>query len=89
LAEGNPKTNTRERPNGPEPGSVGAIVGQLKPEVTKRVKQLQTGFRGPLWQRNYHEHVLRDEQDLLVRRDYIAGNPASCREDEFYRPDDP
>ena len=29
----------------------------------------------PLWQRNYYDHVIRDEASLLRIREYIATNP--------------
>ncbi|MGE4559132.1 MAG: hypothetical protein AB7E77_02940 [Desulfobulbus sp.] len=30
---------------------------------------------GPVWQRNYYEHVIRDERDLHAIRQYLADNP--------------
>ncbi|MBI3391666.1 MAG: hypothetical protein HY039_00600 [Nitrospirae bacterium] len=38
-------------------------------------------FAGKLWQRNYYEHVIRDETDLESIREYVAGNPARWAED--------
>jgi len=36
----------------------------------------------PVWQRNYYEHVIRDEDDLNRIRQYIMDNPARWAEDE-------
>jgi REP element-mobilizing transposase RayT len=36
---------------------------------------------GQLWQRNYYEHVIRDEPDLDRIRQYIMDNPARWDED--------
>ncbi len=36
----------------------------------------------PVWQRNYYEHVIRDDDDLNRIREYIINNPASWQEDE-------
>ena len=33
-------------------------------------------FNGRLWQRNYYEHIIRDEQSLNRIRQYILDNPA-------------
>jgi len=33
-------------------------------------------FNGRLWQRNYYERIIRDEQSLNRIRQYILGNPA-------------
>jgi REP element-mobilizing transposase RayT len=32
-------------------------------------------FRGRLWQRNYYEHIIRNDQSLHCIRQYIAENP--------------
>ncbi|MEX0762931.1 MAG: hypothetical protein WD208_00105 [Dehalococcoidia bacterium] len=32
-------------------------------------------FPGRLWQRNYYEHVIRDEEESNQVREYIAMNP--------------
>jgi hypothetical protein len=36
----------------------------------------------PVWQRNYHEHVVRGDDDLRRIREYILGNLARWDEDE-------
>jgi len=48
---------------------LGVIVGTFKAAVTRA-----TGNR-QLWQRGYHDHVIRDEADLTRVREYIATNP--------------
>jgi len=35
-----------------------------------------------VWQRNYYEHVVRDDADLYRIRDYINDNPLRWTEDE-------
>ncbi len=32
-------------------------------------------FHGKLWQRNYYEHIIRDDVDLYFVREYIVNNP--------------
>jgi putative transposase len=39
----------------------------------------------PLWQRNYYEHVIRDEDELNAVRQYVRENPLKWAED----PDNP
>ena len=39
----------------------------------------------PVWQRNYYEHVIRDEKELNNTRQYILENPLKWQED----PDNP
>ena len=35
-----------------------------------------------IWQRNYYQHIIRDEAELDRIRDYIRMNPARWHEDE-------
>jgi len=62
------------RPAGPKPKSVGAIIGQFKSLVTKRINLTHQHLDGSVWQRNYYEHVIRDEESLNRIREYIATN---------------
>ncbi len=39
-------------------------------------------FPGRLWQRNYYEHVIRDNDELMTIREYINNNPYTWEEDE-------
>ena len=39
-------------------------------------------FPGKLWQRNYYEHVIRNESTLNDIRSYIHNNPARWAEDQ-------
>lgn len=41
-------------------------------------------FNRKLWQRNYHEHIIRDEQSYQRISDYIINNPANWKDDKFY-----
>ncbi len=34
------------------------------------------------WQRNYHEHIIRNETDLKNKTDYIESNPLLWDQDE-------
>jgi putative transposase len=70
------------RPNGPKPASLGAILAQFKSRVTKRIWKIPE-FKGtPIWQRNYYEHILRNDQDLQNKTDYIEANPLLWAKDD-------
>jgi REP element-mobilizing transposase RayT len=62
------------RPTGPKPRSVGAIMAQFKSLVTKRFNDTHQYRGGSIFQRNYYEHVIRDEKSLNRIREYIATN---------------
>ena len=70
------------RPCGAVPRSLGAIVGSFKSAVTKRVNENCGTPGAPVWQRNYYEHVIRDEGDLERIREYIDNNPLRWEKDE-------
>ena len=67
-------------PRGAPPRSLGTIMGSFKSAVTKRIgrKLNATG----IWQRNYYEHIIRDEQDLKNKTDYIDANPMLWNDDD-------
>ena len=41
-------------------------------------------FPGKLWQRNYWEHIVRDDDELNRIRKYIRNNPAKWETDDLY-----
>jgi REP element-mobilizing transposase RayT len=43
-------------------------------------------FVGSLWQRNYYDHIVRDDADLQRIREYIEYNPARWHADTLYGP---
>jgi REP element-mobilizing transposase RayT len=59
------------------------VVQQFKAFSTKAINRAQQ-TRGPFWQRNYYEHIIRDDGDLERIRQYIAENPLRWSEDAEY-----
>lgn len=64
-------------PKGPGRRSVGSIVGAYKSSVCRRVNAIGGTPGAALWQRNYYEHVIRNERQSSHIRRYIADNPAN------------
>ena len=55
---------------------VGAYKSVTTVEYVRGVKAYGwRRFAGRLWQRNYYEHVIRDEGELDRAREYIVNNP--------------
>ena len=67
-------------PNGTS-RTVGSIVRGLKIGITKRFHEIPGNENAKLWQRNYWEHIIRDEQSLHTIRQYIRNNPAKWQND--------
>jgi putative transposase len=68
-------------PTGPPSGSLGAIVGNYKSVTARRINRIRHTPGVRVWQRNYHEHIIRNERVLNRIRQYIRDNPAHWAED--------
>jgi REP element-mobilizing transposase RayT len=53
------------------------IIGQLKSYTTNK-------YGKPLWQRSFHDHIIRGEKDYLKIREYIDTNVLKWKTDCFY-----
>jgi len=77
-----------------QPQGVTPTTTMSLPDVVHRFKSLTTAryrrgvlqdswpaFPGRLWQRNYHEHVVRSEEELNRIQQYVIDNPLHWEED--------
>jgi len=71
-----------ERRSAPTVGSLGAIVRAYKSAVSYAINSLQNQRGAVLWQRNYYEHIIRDDKDLQAKRSYIMSNPFNWVNDD-------
>ncbi len=53
--------------------TLGEIVRSFKAIATRGLRQ--AGHSSFAWQRNYYEHIIRDEASLNRIREYIVNNP--------------
>jgi putative transposase len=56
-------------------GSLGAIIRAYKSAVTYAINKLENSRGAVVWQRNYYEHVIRNEEELSTIVRYIDYNP--------------
>ena len=62
------------------PKSLGSLIAGFKASVTSRAgRELNSAN---IWQRNYYEHIVRDQKDYERIAGYILDNPANWNEDE-------
>ncbi len=71
--------------NGPGISSLGSAIGGFKSAVTSRCRKLVCMPVLQVWQRNYHEHIIRNENELFRCREYIENNPLKWTLDRYYR----
>jgi REP element-mobilizing transposase RayT len=75
------------QPQGIAP-TVGDIVGAYKSLVANgclTIFKKNNEKMGKLWQRDYYEHVIRDDQSYQTISNYILNNPAKWTDDKFYK----
>ncbi len=73
---------TFERFGKPVPCSIPTIVRSYKSAVAKRINAARGTPGARVWQRNYYEHVIQDDEDLYLVRRYIQENPLKWDTDE-------
>lgn len=65
------------------PRSIGSIVKGVKIGVTKWFRQ-NTSVK-TVWQRDYYDIIIRNDQAYQRISDYIVDNPAKWKEDKFFK----
>jgi len=71
----------------PTPTRLGDIMSAFKSiTTTEYIKNVNENggqpFEKRLWQRNYYEHVIRNNEELQTIREYILTNPAKWEQDQ-------
>ncbi len=62
--------------------TLGKIVAYFKYQSTKKINSIRETSGNSLWQRNYYEHIIRNEKSFHAIGEYIRNNPLKWAEDE-------
>ena len=68
--------------------TLGDVVGAYKSLVSNeclKIYKSRNETMGKLWQRNYYEHIIRDEKSFENIVSYIENNPSTWQQDELFR----
>ena len=65
--------------------SITQIIGQYKGAVTKMIRSKEPNKT--IWQRSFHDHIIRDQKQYELIWTYIENNPIKWEEDCFYMND--
>ena len=68
------------RPYGTKP-ALGNVIAYLKYQSAKHINSSRRTPGMPVWQRNYHEHIIWNDDELTRIRKYIADNPRKWKSD--------
>lgn len=75
-----PTTNNQNTFKSPSK-TIGAIIRGFKSATTKQINISRNTPGQPVWQRNYYEHIIRDDESLHRIRQYITQNPIRWQND--------
>jgi REP element-mobilizing transposase RayT len=63
--------------------TLGQIIAYFKYQSTKEMNQIEThSALTKFWQRNYYEHIIRNEREMENIWKYIEANPAQWKDDD-------
>lgn len=83
VAKGEHVGSPLRRPNAPLSQMIQWFKTMTTNEYIRKVKQSNwKSFIGKVWQRNYYEHIIRNEKELGQKTDYILDNPSRWDEDD-------
>jgi len=60
----------------PKPGLLSRFIGGYKSTVTVQINRLRNRPGANIWQISYWDHIIRNEKELILFREYIKRNPA-------------
>ena len=83
-----PTENTKNHTDEIRSPALGKIVAYFKYQSTKHINQHHNTPGTRIWQRNYYDHVIRDDTDLQRICQYIQDNPMKWALDQLH-PDNP
>lgn len=61
---------------------LGGLIGAFKTVSTKQINLLRCMDGIPVWQRNYYEHIIRNEREMDRITRYIESNPTRWADDD-------
>lgn len=60
------------------------IIQGIKSVTTKEYWKISNNQKTKLWQRNYYEHIIRNEKEYWLIHEYIEKNPLQWQYDQYY-----
>ena len=60
------------------------IIAYYKYQTTKQINQIRQQIGESFWQRSFYDHIVRNDKELQLIRNYIVNNPLKWELDEYY-----
>ena len=64
--------------------TLGQMIAYFKYVCAKQIHRIIDNPQLPIWQRNYYEHIIRNEKDYWAIKQYIKDNPKNWERDELF-----
>ncbi len=64
--------------------SISSIIGTFKAAVTRSVNLLPNAPETPIWQRNFHDRIIRNQREYEIIATYVENNPTLWEQDRFF-----
>ena len=64
---------------------ISKLIGYIKMNASKAIRQHYGDIN--VWQRGYHDHVIRNQEDYVALAEYIETNPLRWQLDKLYSED--
>jgi putative transposase len=62
-----------------QPRTLGSLIAQFKATTTRKINEIRGTKGQKVWQRNYHDRIIRNEVELDKVRKYIRNNPREAK----------
>ena len=77
------RAHMEERFGKPTSNTIPTIIRGYKSSVTKQINTMRKQHGVPVWQRNYYEHIIRNEKMHQQISEYIRNNPLQWADDKY------
>lgn len=67
-----------------KPKSISSLIAGFKSATTKKINIIRNTPQNPVWQGNYYDHIIRNDESLARIREYVQNNPLSWENDQLH-----
>jgi len=80
---GDAETHNRASLSQRTPKSISSFVAGFKSAATTRINQYRNTPKKKVWQTRFHDHIIRNNTEYRLIREYIKNNPANWAKDKL------
>ena len=73
-----------KQPISMKPKSLSSLIAGFKSATTKKINMIRETPQNPVWQRNYYDNIIINDESLDKIREYVQNNPLSWENDQLH-----